>query len=184
MNIYSLDCKEGIMKKNKCVCLFVCLHGVKKTFSMIFYFRAHWSKKHGLGRDQKSKNIVSFRVQRSKKHFLWFSGFVPIGRKNIVLVEIKSRKTLLPSGFKGQNNIFYFQAEYRKNMDGSSSKVNSREMIWDFGVEESVSTGAFLKHGLQVVLQYTAKSLDPPPSPSRDRQWQTMERRWKSLSRL
>ena len=58
------------MKKNKCVCLLVCLHGVKKTFSMIFSIHAHWSKKHGLGWDQKSKNIVSFRVQRSKKHFL------------------------------------------------------------------------------------------------------------------
>jgi hypothetical protein len=37
---------------------------------MIFSIHAHWSKKHVLGWDQKSKNIVSFRVQRSKKDFL------------------------------------------------------------------------------------------------------------------
>ncbi len=93
------------MKKNKCVCLLACLHGVKKTFFMIFSIRAHWSKKHGLGWDQTSKNIVSFRVQRSKKHFRWFSRFMSIGRKNMVLIGIKSQETLFPSGFKGQKNI-------------------------------------------------------------------------------
>ncbi len=42
---------------------------VKKTFSRIFQFLAHQSKKHGLDWDQKSTNIFSFWVQRSKKHF-------------------------------------------------------------------------------------------------------------------
>jgi hypothetical protein len=107
--------------------LLACLLGVKKTFSMIFYFRAHWSKKHGLGQDQKSKNIASFRVQRSKKHSLWFSRFVPIGRKNMVLFEIKSQKTLFPSGFKGQKNILYDFLDLcllvEKTLSWSRSKV-------------------------------------------------------------
>jgi hypothetical protein len=38
------------------------------------------------------------------------------------------------------------------------------------GGEESVSTGAFVKHELKGVLKYTGKNLDPPPSPSPDRQ--------------
>ncbi len=74
------------MKKNGlCVCLSVAGSKVKKTFSMIFLLSRSTSKKHGLG-----------QVQRSKKHFLWFSYFHVLCRINIVLV-----------GFKGQKNIFF-----------------------------------------------------------------------------
>ncbi len=53
------------MKLNKFVCLFVT--GQKSIFCVFLRSRS-MSKKYGLGRDQKSKNIVSFRVQRSKEH--------------------------------------------------------------------------------------------------------------------
>jgi hypothetical protein len=41
---------------------------VKKKFSMIFYFRAHCRKNMVLVGIKSQKNIVSFRVQRSKQH--------------------------------------------------------------------------------------------------------------------
>jgi hypothetical protein len=125
--------------------LFACLHGVKKTFSMISYFRPHWSKNMVLVKIKSQNNIVSFRVQRSKKHFLSFFAFVPIGRKTWCRSGSKVKTTLFPSRFKGQKNIFYhfslscplvekhgvgqgqkskrhcfLPAEYRNNMDGSS----------------------------------------------------------------
>ncbi len=71
---------------------------IKKTFSMIFYFRANQCKKHGLGRDQSEKNIVCFRVQRSKKHFLWFfyfgankfdQSFLGLRNRNLSVVFLK-----------------------------------------------------------------------------------------------
>ncbi len=104
VHLYSLDCREGHMKLNKFVCVFVTS---QKNIFCIFLLLRSMSKEHGLGRGQKSRNIVSFRVQRSKKHFLWFSTFAPISVKNMVLVGIKVRKTSFASGFKGQKNIFY-----------------------------------------------------------------------------
>jgi hypothetical protein len=100
------------MKKRKWVCLYVCGRSkVKKTFSMFFYFRILCRKNMVLIGFKGQKN-ASFRVQRSKEHFLPGS---------------KVKKTL-PSGFKGQKNIFFdfstfaFYVEISWSWSGSKVK--------------------------------------------------------------
>jgi hypothetical protein len=46
-------------------------------------------------------------LSQVKKTFSVFFYFCVQCRENMVLVEIKSQKTLVPSGFKGQKNSFY-----------------------------------------------------------------------------
>ncbi len=122
------------MKKNKCVCLFVCMGSkkhflyfftlafnvektwswsgskvkkhcflpgskVKKTFSIVFYFRIDQSKTMVLVKIKSQKYIVSFRFQRSKKHFLRFfyfrahkfdERFLGLRNRNLSVVFLKS----------------------------------------------------------------------------------------------
>ena len=128
------------MKKNKCVCLFVCLHRVKKTFSMIFYFRAHCRKNMVLVGIKSQKNIVSFRVQRSKNIFYDFlfraivekHGLVGIkSQKNIVSFRVQrskkhflwfssfvpiSRKNMVLVGIKSQKTLFPSGFKGQKNI--------------------------------------------------------------------
>jgi hypothetical protein len=121
----------------------VCVSGskVKKTFSMIFLLSHSTSKKHGLDPDQRSKNHFTSGFKGQKKHFLWIFYFRVLHRKNMVLVGFKGqkkhflwffyfhdlfRKIIVLVGFKGKKNIFYFQFEYRKNTDCSSSEVMGR----------------------------------------------------------
>ncbi len=67
---YSLDCREGLMKLNKFVCLFVCLFvtGQKNIFCMFLLLRS-MSKKYGLGWDQKSKKHCFLPGSKVKKTF-------------------------------------------------------------------------------------------------------------------
>jgi hypothetical protein len=97
------------------VCLFVSGSKVKKTFSMIFLLSRSTSKNHGLGRNQRSKKHCLLPDSKFKKTFSMIFLLLRSMSKNMVLV-----------GFKGKKNIFYFQFEYRKNTDCSSSEVMGR----------------------------------------------------------
>jgi hypothetical protein len=88
---YSLDCREGHMKKKVCRWVGVRVKGQKKI-SMIFPLSRSMSKNHGLGRVQRSKKHCSFRIQRSKKYFLRFFYFHVLYRKIMVLVRFKGQK--------------------------------------------------------------------------------------------
>ncbi len=135
------------MKLNKFVC--VCVTGQKNIFCIFLLLRS-MSKKHGLGRGQKSQNIVSFRVQRSKKHFLWFSTFAPISVKNMVLVRIKSQKNIV--SFRIQRSkkhflwFFYFRAnKFDQRFLGLRNRNLSVVFLKSFSLTFIASKGLFLK---------------------------------------
>ncbi len=60
----------------------------------------------------------------------------------MVLIEIKSQKTLFPSGFKGQKNIFYdfplLRSMSKKHSLGRDEKAKN---IVSFGVQRSKEHG-------------------------------------------
>ncbi len=77
----------------------MCLSQVKKTFSVFFYSCVQCRKNMVLVRIKSQKNIVSFRFQRSKKHFIWFfyfhahkfdQRFLGLRNQNLSVVFLKS----------------------------------------------------------------------------------------------
>ncbi len=136
----------------------MCVCGrVKKTFSVFFYFRVLC---------QKTWSWSSSKVKKTLYDFL----LSPSLSKNMVLVEIKSEKKhcfLLGSKVKKTLSTFGLSIEKTWTVLVPRSTVQNWSEV--LGVEESVSTGAFVKHELKGVLKYTGKNLDPPSSPSPDR---------------
>jgi hypothetical protein len=98
---YSLDCREGHMKKNSlCVCGCVCgkVKGQKNTD----VFRVQKSKKHCLRWVQRSKKHGLRWIQRSKKHQLLPGSKV---KKTLSEMGSKVKKTSISSRFKSQKNM-------------------------------------------------------------------------------
>ncbi len=86
----------------------------KKTFSMIFYFRAYWSKNHGLSQDKKSKKHCFLPGSKVKKTFSMIFYFRAYGsKKHDFGQDQKSKKHCFLSDSKVKKTfsmIFYFRA--------------------------------------------------------------------------
>ena len=97
------------MKKNKFVCLFVCLcQGQKNIFLCFSIFALDVEKTWSWLGSKVKKTLFPSGFKGQKNIFYDFLLSRLISRKNMVLVEIESsKKHRFPSGFKGQKNIFF-----------------------------------------------------------------------------